>query len=348
MGDLLCAMPVIRSELDRGVAVHLLLFPNPVLVELCSLVELGAQSANLHLHAIPRGLREIQRFVAGLRVLSPSFIWISPHAPAMDSSWRVPLFLRIMQVLYWKTAKLVGVSTERFSRLFDIQIDVDRTLPLSLREWAAYLGFRSDLSLSPAPPRPKFIASVQILCGLRPVYDLLIQPGAGAKNRVWHADKYPILLSALPPHWKVGFFALPKDLVTLKAILPSARHRICIPITESLRNSLEVLASARLLLVMNSGTMHFAEVLGIPGVALFGQQNPEHVIEKGWIVPIYKQTVACQPCARAVCDQPQIYCLSNIDPSVVAQRLVACSRLQPPTRSEIGHSLLTQITADGL
>jgi ADP-heptose:LPS heptosyltransferase len=72
---------------------------------------------------------------------------------------------------------------------------------------------------------------------------------------------------------------------------------------------------------MNSGTMHFAEVLGIPTVAIFGQQTPSDVIGEGNIVPVYQVSAPCQPCGRATCNQPHLYCLTNLDPLIVARQL---------------------------
>ncbi len=322
MGDLLWATPAIRAELERRSEVHLLIFANPLLIELCSLVDLGPNRNCLHFHAVPTGWRDIRRFVKELRSISPAVVLISPHAPIADSSWRVPLALRLIQRLYWPNATLIGAETERLSMLFDRRLKIDRTLPLSSRDWTAYRLFCADTQL-PASARPQFLPEITSLRSAKSTYDLLIHPGAGARNRLWSIEKYPTLLASLPTLWRIAFLAFPEEIVALLAVLPQDRHVDFIPIENSLRRSLEALSSARLLLAMNSGLMHFAEVLGIPTVAIFGQQDPTHVIERGVVEPIYEQTAPCQPCGRNMCRQPQVYCLTNLDAEAVARRLKA-------------------------
>jgi heptosyltransferase-2 len=225
-----------------------------------------------------------------------------------------------MKKLYWPNALLVGAESERLSRLFDRHLHFDRTLPLSSREWTAYRLFRNDTQL-PSSVRPHFLPEIASLHSGSPTYDLLIHPGAGARNRLWSVEKYPQLLAALPASWRIAFMALPSEITVLQTALSPDRPVDFVPIADSLRSSLAALSSARLLLVMNSGTMHFADVLGIPAVAIFGQQDPSHVIDEGSVEPIYERSVPCQPCGRNTCGQPSVYCLTNLDPIAVAQRL---------------------------
>jgi ADP-heptose:LPS heptosyltransferase len=151
-------------------------------------------------------------------------------------------------------------------------------------------------------------------------YDLVIHPGAMAKNRFWPATKYPALVEALPSDWKIGVLGLPEDVAALKPLLPVARgidYRV-----GTLKESLQTLASARLLLVMDSGNVHFAEVLGVPAVAIFGKEDPRSILAAGTVDPVYVKSAACQPCGLAVCSQKEIFCLTNIDPLQVAKRLI--------------------------
>jgi heptosyltransferase-2 len=322
MGDLLWASPVIRAELDRGFAVHLLVFPNPSLISFCSLIDFGNNSDRLYLHSIPEGFKGLFAFMREMRTLSPKYIWISPHAPAADASWRVPLLLHLLRRLFWREARLIGTDSEPFASLFDERLEVDRTLPLSYREWMAYRQFRRGDSLPAEPPRPSFIAAVSDARNQAPIYDLIIHPGANARNRIWPHDKYPALLAALPAHWKIAFLGLPSDIAAVQAVLPPGAPERYDFLTGSVSEVLQVLATARLLLVMNSGMMHFAEVLGVPAVAIFGQQAPADVIGEGWIIPVFQISVPCQPCGRATCGQPAVYCLTQLNAGYVAGRLV--------------------------
>jgi heptosyltransferase-2 len=256
-----------------------------------------------------------------MRTLSPSSIWISPHAPAADSSWRAPLLLWLIKRLFWHHAVLIGAASERLSTLFNQRLSLDRTLPLPQREWVAYRALHHNLPLPAEPPAPRFIAAITDARQQPPAYDLVIHPGASAANRIWPRDRYPALLAALPTQWRIAFLGLPADIAAVRAALPPGFSQQYTFLSGTLQQSLQVIASARRLLVMNSGTMHFAQVLGVPAVAIFGQQDPSQVISGDCVLPIYQVTAPCQPCGRATCNQTELYCLANLDPTAVARQL---------------------------
>lgn len=326
IGDLLWAGPVIRAELDSGLAVHLLLFPNASLVSFCSLLDFGANAHNLHLHAVPVGFHGLFPFLREMRPLSPQYIWISPHASIADSSYKTPLLLRLLSGLFWSSAPLVGASSERLSRLFHLRLDVDRSLPLSQREWAAYRLFRSR-STTAIAPRPRFLPQVVRQTGSAPLYDLVIHPGSSARNRIWPYQKYVTLLNALPTGWKIAIEGLPAEIEPLRALLaqagvPRKRMEDLTWSSGPLQQALQTIANARMVLTMDTAFMHFATILGVPGLALFGPHDPRTVIGESSIEPVYRVTAPCQPCGRSTCRQPALFCLENIDPLDVADRLI--------------------------
>ena len=323
MGDLLCAAPVILSELRRGIDVHLLLFPNDTLHEFCHLIDFSPHQQNLFLHSIPTSsdLGHWKKFLCEMKSITPEIVWISPHAPAADSSWKIPLVLRIIQLLFWKKTQLVCADTERLSSLMHRRLPADRSLPLRQREWSTYRLLRgSDL-----PEQPVNIRFVSKITDRRQVphnYDLVIHPGANAKNRSWPLYKYAPLVSNLPRQWRIAILGLPSDLTPLKQIMP--RDRAVEYVTGSIGDSIATLASANILLIMDSGNMHFAQVLGVPAVAVFGYTNPADIIDlRGCVDAVYEQRFPCQPCRKAVCSQPEIYCLNSVEPKIVADRLIA-------------------------
>jgi heptosyltransferase-2 len=321
MGDLVCAGPVILSELQRDRSVHLLLFPNATLHEFCSLMDFSPYQQRLHLHALPqsRDLAQWKQFMAEMRAIDPEMVWISPHAPAADSSWRIPLLLRIVQSLFWRKAHLVGADTERLALLFHQRLAVDRSLPLQQREWSAYRLLRGT-AVPSQPAKICFLPAITARRQATPRYDLVIHPGANAKNRSWPLYKYAPLVGELPRHWRIALLGLPSDLAALKETMPADRPVEYV--TGSIGNSIETLASASLLLIMDSGNMHFAQVLGVPAVAVFGYTDPKDIIDlAGCVETVYERRFPCQPCRKAVCSQPEIYCLNGVEPTVVANRL---------------------------
>jgi heptosyltransferase-2 len=323
MGDLVCAAPVILSELQQHHSVHLLLFPSATIREFCSLIDFAPFERNLHLHTVPASsnLGQWKQFIAEMRCLNPELVWISPHAPRKDSSWKIPLGLRIIQSLFWRNARLVGADTERLAMLLHQRLPVDRALPLQKREWSAYRLFRGA-SLPEQAPAVRFVREIEERRHQPPIYDLVIHPGANALNRTWPFDKYAPLIRLLPTDWRIALLGLPSDLALLKQTMPSDRPIEYV--TGSIGKAIQTLASARLLFVMDSGNMHFAQVLGVPAVVVFGYTDPASIVDShGVIDAIYEPHLPCQPCREKVCSQPEIYCLDSIEPEDVARRLQA-------------------------
>lgn len=322
MGDLLCASPVIRSELDAGSSVHLLLFNNNSLFEFVRLIDFGPNQDRLKLHFLPVPARPqvIRTFLREMSGIRPDIVWISPHAPAPASSWRIPALLRLVKALYWKQAKLAGADSERMSFLFDRRIAVDRKLPFVEREWEAFRAIRgSALGIHPMPI--SFLPEITKFRHTAPVYDLLIHPGANAKNRSWPFQHYAKVVEDLPERYRIGVVGLPQDIRAMKAVLPVDRDIDFL--TGTLKDSLVALARSRVLLTMDSGNVHFARVLGVPAVALFGKSDPVNVIALNQgITAVYERKFPCQPCEQAHCIQPEVYCMNSLSPELVLRAVM--------------------------
>ncbi len=115
---------------------------------------------------------------------------------------------------------------------------------------------------------------------------------------------------------------LPEDVAALQKVIPASRTVDYL--SGTLLESLLTLASTRTLLVLDSSFMHFADVLGVPAVAVFLKDEPSTVVDRrSCIQPVFEPRFPCQPCGLAVCDQPAIYCLDTVDPAVVAKRILA-------------------------
>jgi heptosyltransferase-2 len=324
MGDLLNAAPVIKVELDAGSEVALLLFSR--LGGFLDLLDFGVHRNQLRVYLLPVSgrLAEIRRFMSEMSRLTPDLVWVSPHAPAAAASWKIPLLLWLTKRLYWPGAQLCGARSEPLSLLFDKRADVDRGLPFSSREWAAYTACcgRPDIATRPVM---RFSADIQEQASCPPLYDLLIHPGAGAENRKWPLDNYPELLRLIPERYRVAILGLPADLEAMKSVL--ATDRPIIWLTGTLKDALISIARTRVVLAMDSGTGFFAAALGIAGVALFGASDPANVIGYDTTVsPMYSIGCRFQPCGSARCRQPSLLCMQALTPSMVG--VVLCRMLQ--------------------
>lgn len=318
VGDLVAAAPTIRAELDRGNEVALLVFPQ--LAPAVDLLDFGAGRSRLSVHALPvgTGLGGLWRFLATMARLSPQLIWISPHAPVADSSWKIPLLLAAVKRCLWPRAILAGADTEKFAWLFDRGVAVDRALPRSVREWT---GYGRAVDRHGIPPEIGIEQSLRRKPDAELQYDLAICPGATAINRRWPSPLYPALLALLPRQLRLAFIGFPAELDELKPLLPADRRIEFI--SGTVADAARTIAAARVLLTMDSGLMHLANLMGVPCVALFGPVDPRTVLTDGGSVhPLYKPGLPCQPCERKCCSRAAVDCMAAIEPRIVEHEIM--------------------------
>ena len=319
MGDVLAAAPVVRSELDKGRLVTLLVYPQ--LTGFIRLLDFGPASDRLTVEVLPksRGSRGMWQLFRQLANLSPTLVLISPHAPSPAASWKVPLLMWICRFLFWPQAILAGAKSEPLSALFDKRFQVNRELPLTAREWSLYRQACPNIDGTPTDAR--FKSSMYSACGVEPEFDLIIHPGATAPNRKWPLEHYAELMRLLPADFRIAIVGLPSDLEPLRQIIQTERDTVFI--SGTLEEAITSLGRARVAMTMDSGSMFFANMLGVPTVALFGPSAPQFVIpERSNILPIYEQSLPCQPCRDATCRIGTIECMTRIAPGVVARRLI--------------------------
>ncbi|MCA9177786.1 MAG: lipopolysaccharide heptosyltransferase II [Planctomycetales bacterium] len=104
-----------------------------------------------------------------------------------------------------------------------------------------------------------------------------------------------------------------------------AGHRNLVGKT-SLRELMEWLDRAELLVTNDSGPMHIANALGTPLVAIFGPTNHLKTCPwRGEAVELVRRPVACAPCMKRRCPFPHHACMNDIpsaDVIAAAQRLL--------------------------
>ncbi len=345
MGDFLSAAPVILSELSAGNRVVLLIFP--ALRSFVDLVDFGESRVRLEVVSLPvGGTRSIQDFLRRMRRLKADRIWVSPHAPAPASSWKIPLILWLLKLLFWRDALLAGAHSERMSRLFDVRVPVDRRLPFGLREWTAYrLAWAPDRAIQPAP-KIQFHPHLNRHRIEPPAYDLLIHPGAGAENRKWSFTRYPEFIRLIPAIYRIAVLGLPADVAAMRQVLTGDREIEYL--TGTIEQSITSISRTRVMLSMDSGNMFFSQLLGVRTVALFGASAPANVIPlDSTVIPIYEQRLSCQPCGRSRCIQIEPFCIHSITPQRVASAVLealAAEALIPPREAIAGEPGATSRT----
>jgi heptosyltransferase II len=322
MGDLLNVAPVIVAELTAGNTVILLIFPGYALDSFAELIDFGPNAGNLEIVHLPVSghVTDFKRFISRMSRLHPDVIWISPHAPREAASWKIPLLLWFTKKIFWRNARLAGCSTEPLSALFDMRFPISRDLPIMERERLAY-SMLGSVAATKAHNREVFIERIRRHRDQEPLFDLVIHPGANSANRRWPYEQLAALVRLVPFRYRIAVLGLEKDIVQARRMLPEDRGIQFL--TGSLEQAITVIASARVLLAMDSGNVHFANFLDVPAVGLFGKSDPESIVGCwGSVLPIYERKFACQPCGRATCNQREVYCMNSIAPETVAKVLV--------------------------
>lgn len=323
MGDLLNASSVIATQLNQGDKVKLVIFPGMALEEFVELIDLGPRRENLEILHLPvsGGIGAFGQFFKRASQFQADLVWISPHAPREASSWKIPLLLWLTKSLFWRKARMAGAASEHLSRLFDVRVPVDRNLPLFERECKAFSMINRTETVA-SFQRVSFVDRVRRQRNEPPRYDLLIHPGANASNRSWPYSHYGSLVKLIPATYRIAVLGVPSDIEQMQRVLPHDRSIDFI--SGSLEDALIVIARAGVVLAMDSGTAHFAQTLNVPAIVLFGKSDPEAIIGRaGSVRPIYEQKFPCQPCGRAVCSQPEVYCMNTITPETVAMQLLS-------------------------
>ncbi len=90
----------------------------------------------------------------------------------------------------------------------------------------------------------------------------------------------------------------------------------------SLAELIELLKTCDLLLTNDTGTMHLADVLGIPTLAIFGSTDPTRTGLQGDHHRIFQHDVSCSPCFLRECPI-DFRCMLGVSPEAVAEALEA-------------------------
>ncbi|MEX1117627.1 MAG: lipopolysaccharide heptosyltransferase II [Terrimicrobiaceae bacterium] len=175
-------------------------------------------------------------------------------------------------------------------------------------------------ALEPPDPQPK---------GSTPTADppvLAVCPGAeyGPAKR-WPAERFravmDIVSSKLDCEWKI--YGAKGDRAVAEEICEGFSGRV-----ENLagRTSIEELmaglSTSRALLTNDTGTMHLADLLGVPLVAVFGSTEPLLTGPRGARSVTLRHQVECSPCFLRVCPL-DFRCMKGITPEAAASALMS-------------------------
>jgi lipopolysaccharide heptosyltransferase I len=147
---------------------------------------------------------------------------------------------------------------------------------------------------------------------------IAVNPGGRWDTKRWPVEKYSYVLNEILKKHNARIVILgdKNDKSVTKEILTRSPSDITDLVGKT--NFIEltaILNKADLLITNDSGTMHLADYLNVPMIALFGPTDPRKTGPKGKDVIIIKSDMKCSPCFKRICDMNK--CMQAIDEKTV-------------------------------
>ena len=150
----------------------------------------------------------------------------------------------------------------------------------------------------------------------------VIVPGARWKTKVWPSKKFGKLSSKLPIMTVIVGSKTDIDIANEIAALSKGKATSLADKTD-LKELIEVIRNARLMVSNDSGPMHIAAALGIPVFAIFGPTDPLRTGPYGKGHTIIREDISCAPCFKRTCSD--VKCMNNLSAEkvyeIIKQRL---------------------------
>lgn len=172
-----------------------------------------------------------------------------------------------------------------------------------------HLRLLSSLGIAPAPqtarlpfgPEEERKTNVWIQNG-RPV--VLLAPGARSHLKRWKADGFAWVADRLILKQGVQVILVGEEAE--RPISDEVKRAMKQPLTDltgrtTLRELAALLAKARLLITNDSASLHAAEMMGVPSVAIFGPTDEKKYGPRNPRSAVIRRTLVCAPCERALC-----------------------------------------------
>jgi heptosyltransferase-1 len=146
----------------------------------------------------------------------------------------------------------------------------------------------------------------------------VIVPGARWDTKIWPAVNFGRVAAALP--WRsivVGSSAdIPKADVVVRE---SGGKAVSLAGKTGLRELVEIMRNAVLVISNDSGPMHIAAAFGVPVVAIFGPTSPERTGPYGKGHIIIRSEETCSPCFKRRCED--LKCMKGITVATVLEKI---------------------------
>lgn len=153
-------------------------------------------------------------------------------------------------------------------------------------------------------------------------YAVLV-PGARWKTKIWPAESFGKVASMLPLR-SVIVGARADRTIADAVVSHSGEKAVSMAGETSLRELIEIMRTAEVVITNDSGPMHIAAALNIPVIALFGPTSPARTGPYGRGHVVLQSLAGCVPCFKRECRDMQ--CMKEITPEDVYQKALEILR----------------------
>jgi heptosyltransferase-1 len=189
---------------------------------------------------------------------------------------------------------------------------VDRYLKI-----AAALGCGAEKVVFPFAPAKKETGEAAKVRESLGAYAAIV-PGARWDTKVWPAVNFGRIAGALP--WRSVVVGSRADMPRADVVVAeSGGKAVSLAGKTGLRELVEIMKHAVLVISNDSGPMHIAAAFGVPVVAIFGPTSPERTGPYGKGHIIIRSKEACSPCFRKRCED--LKCLKGITVAGVLEKI---------------------------
>jgi len=317
IGDFLSAIPTANELLRNGNRVLMIVSrPN---VSLSKLIRFTSPDVEF-LEFAPFSKSPLRSMPSPLALTKarPDFLMVSPHAQRNVSSWKLPLLLWVLKHVLPGRPLVVGAADERLSRLYDVQLAVDKNTRLIEREWSLYTKAGAIDAAAVLDTEVFDRSALDELPTAK--YDLVIHPGASRDVKKWPLEHHRDLVARLDPNLRIAYLGMPHELTPLQKVVDGRPNVsfVSVPVAEAVA----VVAGASAVLTMDSGFSHIAALLRVRHLALFGSTDPSNYRPPSPnSTALYRRELPCQPCQQHSCRLSHVACMRIFTPEEVANRL---------------------------
>lgn len=148
----------------------------------------------------------------------------------------------------------------------------------------------------------------------------VIVPGARWKTKKWPAEKFGKLASLLSIKSIIVGSKSDKDIAD-QIVSHSKGKSLSLAGRTTIKELIEIMRSARVVISNDSGPMHIAAALGVPVFAIFGPTDPGRTGPYGEGHTVMRSDTPCAPCFKKSCDDMK--CMKRLSADKVFEIITA-------------------------